>query len=440
MKLIWQPLAALGGRSFAAMREQTAADCGKSIGVGLLCLVSVSVIGFGHLLLWQQFAHLAHLAPFIAAGVACLFLLLYAVALRVMETMAWPARSVIVATLLGLMGVNAALAGHEIVLLVFRPQVEEQALRSAASGVTSYANEVEASLGLPQLRNNSQALGSAVAAAQAERSRMPENVLALQHQHRACDAKVVSLQKNLPALDDPAQPSALSTLRTERNRCNSLARQAVAALTQHQVQADQRLAQLNQQQGQVQHSLAEAHTRHEQTLQRDTPTITAGATTGFARHKALWAAVAAGRIPAWAAYGLMFGVLAIDAFAFLLKLLARDDAATQQQARESNSALLYHRLHTATQRQQRAMVRKVVHSMAADNAKDLAQVLRAAVAPATLQDLEGRAIEAAATTTQRTQGSTRKPAPALLRRLASMAGALRNRRQAGRVAAAAVAA
>lgn len=363
MNLLWnilgKPLAAVGGRSFDDMRGRSAGDCDKSVAVGLMCLVSVAIIFAGHWLFWRNFPHVADIALTVAACIAVLFAVMYRVALRCIETMGGLGKTLMLGTLLALMGVNAMLAGHELVLLAFSPQVEAQAILGAARGVTAYATAVETSLGLPQLRNNSNELDKAVAAAQAERGRIPDLVQQLQQQGRACDAKAAQLQSRIPPeLDDPGRAAAWSNWREQRARCSALANQAGAALAQHLAQADKQLASLGQSRGKVRTLLDEANTQHEDTLKRDTPTLTASATTGFARHNALWAAVAAGTIPAWAAFGLMFGVLALDGFSFLIKLLARDDAATTDRIQAAGTDGIYNHLHAVMLRQQRSLTRQ----------------------------------------------------------------------------------
>ena len=117
MDIIWnvlgKPLAMLGGRSWAELRDRPAADFDKSVTVGMLCALSVTIIFFGHLLFWSNFRTVAAWSGAVAAGVALVFLLIYRSALRAMETMGGFSKTLVLAILGGLMAVNAVLAGHE---------------------------------------------------------------------------------------------------------------------------------------------------------------------------------------------------------------------------------------------------------------------------------------------------------------------------------------
>ena len=426
--LIGKPLAAMGGRSFEDMQGRRAGECDKSIAVGVLCLLSVGIIFAGHCLFWRNFDNVADVAVWVAAGIALVFLLMYRMALRAMETMGGPGKLLMLALLASLMGNNAMLAGHELVLLAFAPQVQAQAKLGAARGVTDYAGAVETSLGLPQLRNQSTELDKATAAAQAERGRIPQTVQQLQQQAGTCDASAARLHKAIPA--DPEQPghaAAVSALRQQRAQCQQLNRQAAAALAQHQAQLDQQLAGLNQSRSKLRQSLDEANDQHEATLKRDSGTIAASATTGFARHNALWAAVAAGTVPAWGAYGLMAAVLVIDAFSFIFKLVARDDTATTDRIQQAGTDAVYNGLHAALVRQQRSLTRQVVKQMRPQTTEDLANLARSLVLPSVAQGVDERAFSRASAANQRARQAHGAPVPSMLGRLGAMGQAMRRR-------------
>lgn len=424
-ELIWtavgKPLAVLGGRSFAEVRGRSPAECDKSIAVGLLCVVSVAVIFAGHWLFWASLPHTADIALPVAAAVAAVFAVMYRVALRAMETMGRVAKTLTLSCLVSLMGVNAALAGHELALLAFRPQAEEQARLGAARSVSTYGSAVEASLGLPRLRSSSTELDKAVAAAKTERERTPDVVLQLQRQARGCDARAAQLHARIPAdPDDPGHAAATSAWREQRARCRALVNQATQALAQHQAEADRELARLIPARDKAHRSLEEATTRSEETLERDTPTLTASATTGFARHAALWAAVAAGTVPLWAAAGLMFMVGLADAFSFVVKLLARDDIATIDRIQASDTALLHARLHAEMVREQRRLVSPVVRSMRSRLFEDVEHLAREAVAPSVVQAVAERSLGDAADD-PRHDGDDDVANPSMLARVARLA-------------------
>lgn len=432
MNLLWnifgKPLAMMGGRSAAELRDRPSGDCDKSVLVGLLCLVSAGIIFIGHWLFWGNFPNVAEWAMQVAAGIALLFAVIYRIALRAMETMSAFGKTVTLQILAALMGVNAMLAGHELVLLAFRPQVDEQAKLGAARGVTAYASAVETSLGLPQLRSNSGELDKAISAAMADRSRTPDNVQQLQQQARTCAAEAVHLQARIPiSPDDVGYAVAHSVWRAKQSRCGALTRQAGKELADHQTLADKQLQSLSQSRDRVRKSLDEASTQHEDTLKRDSPTLTASATTGFARHAALWAAVAAGTIPAWAAYGLIFAVLAVDSFSFIIKLLMRDDRATLDRIQSSAADHLYARTHAAVVSQQVRLVRPVVRSMRPQAEQDLRSVARDAVMQSVMQDMEHRSLDRATQAASRAQRQSGSVSPSMLGRVGRMARAFRER-------------
>ena len=432
MNLLWnlvgKPMAALGGRSFQEMSGRTAGDCDKSVAVGLMCLVSLAIIFTGHWLFWSHFLEVPDTALPVAAGITLLFAVVYRVALRSMEPMGGLGKLVMLVPVHGLMGINALLAGHEVPLLAFRPQAEEQARLGAARGVTAYASAVEKSLGLPQLRTSSTELDKAVATAMTERSRIPEVVKQFQQQATACEPVAARLKAAIPPdEEDPGYAAAVSAWRQKRAGCNALTAKANAALSKHQTQLDNELSDLGKSRERVRKSLDAANTQHEENLKRDTPTLTASATTGFARHAAMWAAVAAGTVPTWAAWGMMAAVLVLDGFSFLIKLFARDDRVTAERIQACGTDRLYNQLHAAMLRQQARLAGAVVRGLHQQTHEDLSQLVRSAVMPAVMQGIDERAFDRAAQATQRAQRKAGVPSPSMLERLSRMARAMRAR-------------
>ncbi|MBQ0942273.1 DUF4407 domain-containing protein [Ideonella sp. 4Y16] len=420
--LLGKPLAALGGRSHAELRQHTAADCDKSVAVGLMCLLSLAIIGVGHWLFWQNFPPVAAVSVWVAGGVVLVFALIYRTALRMLETMSGLARALVLALLALLMGVNAMLAGHELVLLAFQPQVEAQARLSAAHDVTAYAAAVDASLGLPGLQQRGAELGQALADARTERERVPAAVQQLQQQVQACDAQAQRLQQALPT--DPEHPqhtTALRQWREQRQQCARLHQDAQRELSAHRQRADQVWTQAQAADQALRQELSQARQQHQQTLGRDRDTLQASATTGFARHDALWASVAAGRVPAWAAYGLMLAVLVIDAFSFLIKLLARDDRATQERVQQADTDRVYDNLHAAEAQQLRRLVRQAVADGRQRSLDELRDALAQVVRPSVLQGVDARAFGRAAAAYRQACHGHGAPPPSMLQRLGRLA-------------------
>jgi hypothetical protein len=433
MQIVWsffgKPLAALGGRSFEEMRGLGSAACDKSAAVGLMCLISTGVIFAGHTLFWRNFDHVASGALWVASGIALLFAAMYRVALRSMETMSGFAKAAMLALLALLMGVNALLAGHELVLLAFEPQVEAQARLGAARGVTAYVGAVEASLGLPALRDQGSSLDKGLATALAERKRLPEGVLQLQQQAQSCEIAAQRLHAAAMVYSEhPSHPAALTAWRQQRSHCVQLGREAQALLARHRQEADAEVTRQQQAREKLREAFAQADAQHQTIVKRDRPTLVASATTGFARHDALWAAVAAGTVPAWAAYGLMAAVLVIDAFSFLVKLLAHDDAATTDRVQAVATDAVYDNLHAALVRQQHQLTRQAVQGLQQQTQQDLANLVRQVIVPSVEQGLEERAFSRTAAALHRVQSRCRSAPPAsMLARLGGLGQLVRRR-------------
>lgn len=423
-----KPLAMLGGRSAAELRLHGSEECDKSTSIGTLVLVAVIIIGVGHYRLWSSFPHIAPWAAHIAIGVAVIFAVVYRIVLRALELLGPLGKVIVLPLLLAVMGVNAMLAGHELLLWPFGPQVDAQAKLSAAKGFTAYASAVEGSLGLPELRKRSNEIDQAYGAAITERARVPDNVQLLQQQAKTCEAEAsrtsATIQKDP---EEPGYAAARAAWREKLARCTSLSQQATRELSLYQAQVDQQLAGLRQSRDRAAKSLDDASTQQDEALKRDTPTLTASATTGFARHTALWAAVDAGSIPAWAAYGLMFGVLTLDSLSFVLKLLLRHDRAAAARIQRAASDEMHDRIYAETHALHRSVLPRAVRSQAGDAEQDLRNVTRHVVSQELLQDVEIRSFTRTADHSQEAQRQAGAPRHSILSRLARMAASIRGR-------------
>ena len=433
MKALWIPLAVLGGRGLDQLRDRRAGECGKSISVGLLYLLSVGVILAGHWLFWSHLPQTADHAAAVAVGVALAVAAIYFVALRSLDTMGAFGRSTMLLLLVAMMLVNALLAGHELVLLAFTPQVEEQARRAAARGVGSYADLVGNSLGVPGMRQAVGDLDRALADTRSDRDRLPDTVRQLQRQQAECEARARTLQAQVPAdADAPGATEAWRAVRQQRQQCAALRQQAAAALQQHLAEAESRLAELNKARSRKSKALDEADDQQRSTVQRDTPTLTASATTGFARHQALWSAVHADTVPGWAVVGLMFLVLLADGFSFAVKILVHDDAATIDARRDADTDLVHSRLQALLARRQLGLLRRVVRECEPALQTDLHALATTALMPAMAQAQTGRAFETASRSQARAHQHARRsggvPPASMLGQLSQVA---RANRQAG---------
>ena len=400
--LIWKPLALLGGRNLQQLRGRRAADCGKSIDVGLLLIVSMLIVGLGQWLFWLHLPATEEHAPQVAGVVAGVLGVIYLVALRSFDAMDTAARAVVVLLLGTVMVVNALLAGHELVIVAFGPQVQAQGRMLATSGIDSHADALERSLGLPGLRSELKFTEAAATAARAERVRLPEAVLQLQQQAEACDAGTRALQARIPSdPESPAYPPARQAWRQQQARCGTVRQQAAQEQAQHQARLDAHLADLAAARSRQAQALQRASDEHTRTLDADKGTLTTAATTGFARHHALWAAVDAGSVPRWAVLGLMALVFLGDCFCFVIKLLVRDDIVTADARQAADALWLHGRLHDEVLRRQCQLMRPTVHAQSDALQQDLQALAAEAVAPALVHGAGVRAF---------TQGAERQAA------------------------------
>ncbi|MBQ0944027.1 hypothetical protein KAK07_11845 [Ideonella sp. 4Y16] len=380
--LFWKPLALLGGRNLQQLQGRAASECGKSIVVGVLFIVSMVIIAVGHWLFWQNLPATAGHAVAVAGTVAGVLGVMYLVALRCLDSMGGAAR-LCVTTLLGsIMVVNALLAGHELVIVAFAPQVQAQGRVLATSGIDHHATALEKSLGLPGLRQQLGQTDAAATAARAERARLPDALVQLQQQADACDGTARALQARIPSdIDAPGYQTARLAWRQQQVRCSTLRQQAAQELAQHQARLDKVLADLTATRSSQAEALQRATDEHRTTMNGDKVTLTTSATTGFARHHALWAAVDAGSVPAWAMLGLMMLVFLGDCFCFVIKLLVPDDAATADARQEADGQRLLDALHVAVMRRQRQLVREAVRAQDAELRSDLERLVADAVGP-----------------------------------------------------------
>ena len=171
--------------------------------------------------------------------------------------------------------------------------------------------------------------------------------------------------------------------------------------------------------------LGNARDAYETTLKRDTPALNASATSGFARHSALWAAVEAGRVPAWAAYGLMFITLALEGMCFVFKFLLPPDAAMLDRQSDTEQTRALGEMRVQAARVYRASVPSVMGNMKSQIADDVREDARNIVIPALRTEIGAREFENAHDRASRAQRRAGKPALHLLRRLAGLGEAVR---------------
>ena len=364
MNPLLTPLAWLGGRSAEEMKDCDSAALDTSITLGVFALISAAMIMGGQTLFWGSIPSTAPNALAIAAVLTCVYTLFYRLLMRASEVMHWLAKPVVCVLGAVVMGVNALLAGHELVMLPFAPQVQEMAALTSAQNVTTLRDAVGTSLSLGQLRADAQSLQAQVTAARQELARVPDEVKTLQTQTEQCDTTARAMKARLSSADDDSYASALAALRQHRAGCNASRSQASQLLLAHRNAAGADLAALQARAATQAQSLSNASGQQATALAQAAPALHNSATTGFARHKALWAAVAAGKVPWWAAYGLMLVALALEGAAFMLKFLLPKDAATYRRAEDTQLVCMQGDANLAYARAMRAQVRPAMQAMA----------------------------------------------------------------------------
>lgn len=326
---VYIPFAFMGGRSWSEIASCTHTKAmDSSIGIGIGGVLSATIIFFGQLLFWKSIPSTAPVAVTVALVLTAVYALFYRVVIRASEVAGGIGKVVLTGAAFCLAGVNALLAGHEVVLIPFAAQVEEMTVHMGNSQVDAMRSQTESSLGLGDLRDRTQRARQDEADARERLNTVPDAILAQQRQAQACDQRALLMRAALPDLESPGRDRAVTAWREQRRECAKLHANARTALNAHLALASERLEAAAKSQLAVIQKLTEAESQSEEAIAKAAPILTASATTGFGRHEALWAAVKAGKVPAWAAYGLMLVALLLEGAGLLLKLILPKDEAT----------------------------------------------------------------------------------------------------------------
>lgn len=418
----------LGGRSFDEMRDKEPSDYGTSIMVGSFGVVSIAMIFGGQYLFWSHLPHTETNALDITLLTTTVYALAYRNLIRSQEVMGRFGKGLTLLIAFGIIGTNTLLAGHELVLLAFKPQAEEQAELNAAKGITEYSTAVENSLGLPQMHGDRQSLMNDISTAKDEWNRVPETVINLRNEAKQCDGIAAKLRGRIPA--DPETPgyaAAKNAWREQYSRCSAKREQAKRMLADHQKQLEEQITGLSSKLRTLDKKIDEAGSEHEAKLKHASPTLNASAISGFARHKAMWAAVDAARIPAWAAYGLMFIALALEGMGFILKFLLPVDVATMQRQLNSRMECMDGEMRLLVAKAYQANVRPAVKEITPLLADDIKTNIQEVVTPYIKIEMAARTFDNANARVNRAHRRAGKPSPDLLRRLHSLGVAVRKR-------------
>ena len=412
----------LGGRSFAEMRQHGGEGCANAFTIGTFLLIGMAAIGLGQYLFVSSLPGYAGAALSAALGLCAIYTVFYRALIRASEVMGRFGRGLCLA-LAGLMvGTNAMLAGHELVILAFAPQVAEMGTLATADATQLLRDKSGNALGLGQLRTDDASLTQTIAQKRAELATVPPEVTALQSDATRCDASTRNLQARLPARDADGYAQAWANLRSERTRCKALRTQADTALANHRKPLQADLAALGQSASTNSKALASANASQAETLSKNAGTLKAANTTGFARHKALWAAVEAGKVPTWAALGLMAIALLLEGSGMLLKLLLPPDGAANARASHTQEVVLARELEHHYIRAMRQQVKPALREFAAKHAAtELGQLQSQVLAPGLHTRLAANAFATAHQRTRAVQKATGQAATEVISHLADVA-------------------
>ncbi|TAL47103.1 MAG: hypothetical protein EPN89_09060 [Methylovulum sp.] len=418
MKLFLMVIAWFGGRSFREMNGRPVQEYDTSIAVGIFSLVSTGMILGGQYLLWSHLPHTEAHAIWITLFLTTLYTFFYRNVVRCLETMGLYAKGFTIAAVLGLVVTNALLAGHEWVILAFKPQVEAQAATNGVHAVTSYRSDLEASLRLPQLREDRKSIGDGIVSLQAERERVPESVSALQDEAKRCEETAKKLGWKLSNQYDPYQRNLLKNKLVAQNaRCRATHNEAGRLLHEHQADMDSQIAELDKKRGEVEGRLHKADSQQQATFEQASPALDASATSGFARHIALWAAVGNGLVPTWAAFGLMLGVLALEGMFFAAKLLLKVDAIAWERRHDIWQTHMDGKLRQMIRQAYFSQMHSIVDGLKPALSDDLENYVRNIVVPSLRIEMEASAFAKAHASVERTQNNNKQAVPDLIRDL-----------------------
>lgn len=346
---LWKLFAWYGGRGSEEMLEFDQQECDTFILIGISAMLSIAIILAGHLLFWRNLLGSVDLAKTIPVGIALVFALLYWVLLRGMEKLEKYAKGIVVILLFCIMGVNALLAGHELLIFIFSAQVEKKAIENASSSINKANSASEDILGLPTLTAELTDKRALLKTALHGQGKIPDDVEMHNKDAHRCEKNAAR------------HPDSLNGAKWAK--CGEMRKKAVDRLRIIQNSSDTQIAGYRKEITKLENKIAKIDGLLKDKFRDNNPKLEASAKIGFGRHVALWDAVHAGEIPMWAAIGLMFVILALDAMSFLLKLLLPDDAAAAHRSIETLSRSFNNQLLIGGLRDQHAKVSETIQKM-----------------------------------------------------------------------------
>ncbi len=414
--MLWILPALLGGRT---PRELMAADPDDfNVLPGLLAMMALGMFFCCQYLFWSSFAHRASNAMLIASFCTLLYGTLYWSLLRVLDDAGWFTRTLVIAVLASLTAFNAYLAGHELLLLAYEPQVQAQAERSASRDALAFAAQKEVELGLPDLKQDERQLRQQLGEAQAQAVTVNPAVTVLLEQTRQCETEASQLQGHLVGTGESA---GLADARQAWHRktadCRHLGKLAQARMLAHEQQWQAQVQELQSRLVAMQKRVQDTLAGHAQAVQRAGPGIAAAHASGAGRYDALWKAVAERTVPAWSAYGLMFFSIVLDSAGLVFKLLQAPDAMARRRRHEAGMAQVEAKTLDHLLSQLMRGAKDAARSASGQLQSDFSQYTRTTLTAETVNHLEAQAFERIHGRTARAQQRTGQPLPSLLRRM-----------------------
>ncbi len=420
MNPFYTAAAFLGGRSLKEAGEHEAHELSTSIAIGVANMLSSCIILAGQYLFWLNIPTTAPAASWIASGLCVIYTSFYRLLIRASEVMGGFGKSVVFACGGTLVMVNAMLAGHELVLIPFAPQVAEMVTLNGSRNVGMLRTSVETAKGLGPLRDQAKQQSEEVNAARALMDTVPERVKSLGQEADQCERQAQAMQRQLPPEESDTYATARAQWAAAAGRCRNLRNQAAVALREHLAETQAALRQAQQKKARADASLGKAQGELDDTIQRAAPVLQTAAASGFARHAALWDTVREGKIPLWAAIGLMAVALVLEGAGFFLKFLLPADAPSHARFADAQSLALEAAIEKAFMKAMRKQVAPAANAYAGQAHAELTTVLQKSVWPSMRTRMAASQFVKAWRSTRTAQSTSQQAATPVVEQLAAV--------------------
>lgn len=358
---IFKCLAWLAGRSWAEMDGKETNQFKSSIIIGGLFLVTSIVVSCGHWLFWSHLPSTTNFPIWPTLATVIIALGVYRVAMVALENagrsrIAWYGVLGIIA------GGNTVFAGHEVAIYMFESEVNHQMLEDS---VHSHGQFRELTLQPAKAKADEiTALNSAITKAQFELAAVPPMVEQLSIEMTECESQLNNLRSTATPLGTNGYTRDQRLIKNKSTQCGLLAKERASLLTESIDEKKASLKRLNAQADQMTNDYDTLAQNAQETQTKANTIISQAASTGFARHLALWRAVKSGKISILIVMLVMAMIFIFEMAVFLAKqTLPKDSlvmANIEQKLMEENDHLLQIAIHSAYRHQ-------IKNDAAADN-------------------------------------------------------------------------